>query len=62
VVLPPKAGARHPNGTQGLLIREHHPGLVNGRVPYKWKNFYEVKDADGEVLAEKIKREFWVSL
>jgi hypothetical protein len=41
-VLPPKAGARHPNGTQGLLIREHHPGLVNGCVPYKWKNFYEV--------------------
>jgi hypothetical protein len=61
VLLTDKNSARLVNGIQGLLIRKHHPGLVNGQVP-RWKHFYEVQDAHDEVLALKIKREFWVSL
>jgi len=31
-------------------------------VPEKWHHFSLVKDENDEVLADKIKREFWVSL
>jgi hypothetical protein len=59
--------SRHATSVQGLLIKKHYPGLVTieGReiVPEKWHHFFLVKDVKtDEVLADKIKREFWVSL
>jgi hypothetical protein len=49
----------------GLLIKKNFPGLVTiderEKVPQHWLNFFKV--VDGNVtLADKIKREFWVSL
>ena len=63
-----KRGSSHcPTSIQGLLIKKHFPGLVltaegNHIVPEKWHHFSLVKDENDEVLADKIKREFWVSL
>jgi hypothetical protein len=57
---------RHVYGIQGLLIKKHYPGFVTigGKeiVLDKWEHFYQVKDVHVEILAVKIKREFWVSL
>jgi hypothetical protein len=49
----------------GLLIKKNFPGLVtiDGRekVPRHWPNFFKVVDRN-VTLADKIKRELWVSL
>lgn len=55
---------------QGLIIKKNFPGLiwVDGvqKVPQHWPDYSKVVlELDGGVtvtLAEKIKREFWVSL
>jgi len=61
-----KKGACHINGIQGLLIKEYYPGLVTikgeEQPPMSWEHFYAIEDSSGETLADKIKREFWVSL
>jgi hypothetical protein len=48
------------------VIKANFPGLVTIEertiVPDKWAYYFLIKDADGEVLAKKIKRQFWVSL
>ena len=60
------SGSRHINGIQGLLIREYYPGLVTHKgevqAPMKWEHFSSVTDSNGDTLAAKIKREFWVSI
>ena len=56
----------HVTSIQGRVIKANFPGLVTieGRtiVPDKWQYYWLIRDARGAVLAEKIKREFWVSL
>ena len=56
----------HVTSIQGRVIKANFPGLVTieGRtiVPDKWPYYFLIKDAHGEVLAEKIKKQFWVSL
>jgi hypothetical protein len=46
---------QHINGTLGLLIRQHYPGMVTyaevTSSPWTWEHFYTAEDS-----------EFWVSL
>jgi hypothetical protein len=57
--------ARHINGIQSLLIRQHFPGMVlHAGVrgpPYTWEHFSSVEDNEHGTLANRIKRKFWVS-
>lgn len=59
-------GSRKPNGIVGLLCRQHYPGIVtyHGRrePAYTFGHYYQGVDPDWDHKAEKVKREFWVSL
>jgi hypothetical protein len=57
---------RHINGTLGLLIRQHYPGMVTyagvTSPPWTWDHFYATEDSEFSTVAARIKAEFWVSL
>ena len=57
---------RHINGIQGILIRQHYPGMVTyagvTSPPLTWDHFYATEGNEFGTVAAWIKAEFWVSL
>jgi hypothetical protein len=57
---------QHINGTLGLLIWQHYPGMVTyagvTSPPWTWDHFYTAEDSEFGIVTARIKVEFWVSL
>jgi hypothetical protein len=50
---------RHINGTLGLLILQHYPGMVTyasvTSPPWTWDHFYAAEDSEFDIVAARIK-------
>ena len=53
---------RHINGTLGLQIRQHNPGMVTYALvtspPWMWDHFYATEDNEFSTVAARIKAKF----